>query len=190
MEEKETVEPNSMDTDEKDNSYEDAYEGDTYEEDSDDISLTNDIELLDSLEKIDWDQGFSVDIEEIDELQKKMFALLNVLIDLKDKNSGAKEASTMVAEITEYSRYFFSKEEEYLRKSKYPELELHSKEHRQFIKKTINLRREVAEDNNNLTYNVIKDLRDLLVDHLITSDLVYVPFLRISNYINECKAKK
>ena len=96
----------------------------------------------------------------------------------------------MVAEITEYSRYYFNREEDYLKKSGYPELNLHIKEHRQFIKTTINLRREVSEDKKNLTYKVIKELRDWLVDHVITSDLMYVPFLRTCNYIDDCKAKK
>ena len=167
----------------------DEMDDESFDEDSDD-GFKDKTESLSSLEKIDWDPGLSVDIEEIDELQKKMFALLNVLIDLKEKGAGEKEISTMVAEITEYSRYYFSKEEEYLKKSGYPELNLHIKEHRQFIKTTINLRREVSEDNKNLTYKIIKELRDWLVDHVITSDLMYVPFLRTCNYIDECKIKK
>ena len=55
------------------------------DEDSEDAHFNKDkTESLSGLEKIDWDSGLSVDIEEIDELQKKMFALLNVLIDLKE----------------------------------------------------------------------------------------------------------
>jgi len=93
----------------------------------------------------------------------------------------------MVAEINEYSRYFFSKEEEYLKKSGYPEINSHAKEHRKFIKTTISLRRQVTEDKDNLTYESIKQMRDWLVDHIITSDLLYVPFLRTTRYIKECK---
>ena len=145
------------------------------------------IDKVENIDKIEWDERLSVDIPEIDELQKKMFALLNVLIDLKQNHKDAKECSNMVAEINEYSRYFFSKEEEYLRKNGYPEIEIHAKEHRKFIKTVINLRRQVTEDKENLNYAVIKQMRDWLVDHIITSDLMYVPFIRTNTYLKELK---
>jgi len=140
---------------------------------------------MEKIEKIDWDKRLSVDIQEIDDLQQKMFALLNVLIDMREKRADAKDASNMVAEINEYSRYYFSKEEEYLKASRYPEFNSHAREHRQFIKTTISLRRQVAEDADNLTYAVIKQLRDWLVEHIISCDQMYVPFMRINNYIDE-----
>ena len=145
------------------------------------------MENVENIEKIEWDERLSVDIPEIDELQKKMFALLNVLIDLKHNQKDAKECSNMVAEINEYSRYFFSKEEEYLRKNGYPEIDTHAKEHRKFIKTVISLRRQVTEDKDNLNYDVIKQMRDWLVDHIITSDLMYVPFIRTNTYLKELK---
>lgn len=142
---------------------------------------------MDKLDKIDWDPSYSVDIPEIDELQKKMFALFNVLIDLKTEASDEKDAANMISEINEYCKFYFSKEEEYLKKEGYPEFESHSKEHRQFVKTTINLRREIAEEADNLTYQTIKDLREWLVNHIVKSDSLYVPFLRIKKYINESK---
>ncbi len=142
---------------------------------------------MDTLEKIEWDDKLSVDIPEIDELQKKMFALFNVLIDLNENKADAKECSNMVSEINEYCRYFFNKEEELLRRCNYPEVGAHAKKHRQFIKTTISLRRMVAEDKENLTFSVIKEMRDWLVDHIITKDLMYVPYVRIKNYIKESK---
>ncbi len=144
---------------------------------------------MEKIDKIEWDAGLSVDIPEIDELQKKIFALLDVLIDLKDDQANAKDSSINVAELTEYGRYYFSKEEEYLRKAGYPEIEVHAKEHRRFIKSTVSLRRQVAEDRNNLTYGIIKELRDWLIVHISTHDHKYVPFLRTNSYILECRAK-
>ncbi len=84
------------------------------------------------MEKIEWDKKLSVDIPEIDELQKKMFALINALIDLMERNAEGKECANMISEISEYSKYYFSIEEEYLKKNKYPEFADHSKMHRKF----------------------------------------------------------
>ncbi|MBF0378852.1 MAG: hemerythrin family protein [Desulfamplus sp.] len=140
---------------------------------------------------IEWEQSLSVDIPEIDELQKKIFAMLNGLINNHDQDDEiVKDGAAMVAELTEYSRYYFSKEEEYLRRCGYPDIDCHSKEHRQFIKNTINLRRQVSEDKKNLCYDSVSNLRDWLVNHISGTDHIYVPFVRINNYVEECRIKR
>ena len=142
-----------------------------------------------TLDKIDWDPAFSVDIPEVDDLQKKMFALFNALIDLKDNNADAKDCTNMISEINEYCKFYFSKEEEFLRKEGYPDFESHIKEHRQFVKSTISLRREVAETIDNLTWDVIHELREWLIEHIKNSDSLFVPFLRIKKYVKESGSK-
>lgn len=137
------------------------------------------------MEKIEWTEDLSVDLREIDDLQKKMFALFNALIDLKESDAEAKECANMMSEINEYAKYYFSQEEEILRENKYPELELHSGEHKHFTKHTISMRRIVSEDKENLTYESIRELQDWLVDHIKEHDLLYVPFLRINRFIEE-----
>ncbi|THB79841.1 MAG: chemotaxis protein [Desulfobacteraceae bacterium] len=142
-----------------------------------------------TLEKVDWDPAFSVDIPEIDELQKKMFALFNALIDLKDKGADTKDCTNMISEINEYCKFYFSKEEEYLKREGYPDFESHIREHRQFVKSTISLRREVADTMDNMTYEVIDELREWLIAHIKNSDSLYVPFLRIKKYVKESSSK-
>ncbi|MFO7754245.1 MAG: bacteriohemerythrin [Desulfobacteraceae bacterium] len=137
------------------------------------------------IEKFEWTEDLSVDLREIDELQKKMFALFNALLDLKERDAEAKECANMISEINEYAKYYFSREEEILKENKYPELELHSGEHKNFTKHTVSMRRVVAEDKDNLTYENITELRDWLVDHIKEHDLLYVPFLRINRFIEE-----
>lgn len=41
----------------------------------------------------------------------------------------------------------------------------------------------------NLTMEVILDLRDWLLEHIETSDSMYVPFLRIHQYVDDCGKK-
>ncbi len=142
------------------------------------------------MKKIEWDKELSVDIPEIDELQKKMFALINALIDLKEKNADEKECANMISEISEYSKYFFSIEEEYLKKSRYPELSEHSKMHRKFETFVMDLRRLVSDDKKNLNKEMINNLKDLLIDHIKIFDLKYVPFLRINSFIDKFEKKK
>ncbi len=137
------------------------------------------------MKKIEWNQKLSVDIPEIDELQKKMFALINALIDLLEGGAVEKECANMISEITEYSKYYFSIEEEYLKKNKYPEFANHSKMHRKFETFVMDLRRLVADDKSNLTEEIINNLTSLLIDHIKTFDLKYVPFLRTNSFIGK-----
>ncbi len=139
--------------------------------------------------QIEWDPKFSVDVAEIDNHQKKMFALFNELIDLKHKKSDPKALANMISEINDYGKLYFSTEEKILRKKNYPDREIHARAHRRFIRSAISLRREIAEDVDNLTMDTILELRNWLVDHIKTSDALYVPFLRVHHYIEDSMQK-
>jgi len=140
-------------------------------------------------EKMEWEPKYSVDIEEIDEHQKKMFELFNQLIDMKKSEVDVKEIVNMISVINEYSKLYFSTEEKYLRKKDYPDFEAHSKAHRQFTKSFISLRRNVSDDIGILTFEVIDELRNWLINHMLTFDSLYIPFLRIDRYIDESKQR-
>ncbi|MCK5097238.1 MAG: hemerythrin family protein [Desulfobacteraceae bacterium] len=141
------------------------------------------------MEKIEWDEKLSVDIPEIDELQKKLFALINALIDLMESNAEKKECANMISEISEYSKYFFSIEEEYLKRNKYPEFIEHSKMHRKFESFVMDFRRLVADDKNNLNDEIVTELKNLLTNHIKTFDLKFVPFLRINSFTSRHSKK-
>lgn len=138
---------------------------------------------------MDWDPKFSVDIEEIDVHQQKMFVLFNQLIELKENKKDAKECINLISEINDEAKLYFSTEEKILRLNKYPDFQTHSKAHREFTKRSISLRREISEDINNLTIDVIVELRQWLIDHIQSFDSLYIPFIRITDYIKNSKKK-
>ncbi len=51
---------------------------------------------MSSIEKLNWDPKYSVDIEEIDACQKKAFELFNKLIDLKEEETESKIFINMI----------------------------------------------------------------------------------------------
>ncbi len=139
---------------------------------------------------IDWDPKFGVEVEEVDNYQKSLFDQFNELIDLKQKKTDPKIIANMISEINDAGKLFFSSEEKLLKKRKYPDFDAHVRQHRHFIKTSINMRREIAEDVENLTLEAIVDLRDWMVEHIETSDCEYKPFLRIHQYIDDVTKKK
>ena len=141
------------------------------------------------IKKIEWDPKYIVGIEEIDDFQKKMFDMFNELIDMKNIDADAKAYGGLISDINDYGKLYFSREEKILKKRGYPDFDSHTKAHRQFIRSSISLRREIAEDINNLTIEAILELRDWLVNHIETTDSLYIPFLRIHQYIDDRNKK-
>jgi hemerythrin len=142
-----------------------------------------------NIEKIEWEKKYSVDVEEIDIHQKKMFELFNQLIDMKSSNTDIKDCINVITEINEYSKLYFSTEEKYLKKKGYPDFHSHAKAHRKFAKISISLRREISENEDSLTLDVIEEMRNWLINHILTRDTLYIPFLRINQYIEDSKKK-
>lgn len=139
--------------------------------------------------KIEWEPAFSVDVEEIDVHQKKMFDLFNELIELKQKKADPKVIANLVSDINDYGKLYFTTEEKILKERQYPDRDMHARGHRRFIRNAISLRREIVEDVDNLTMDGILSLRDWLIEHILTSDVLYVPFLRIHRYIEDASRK-
>lgn len=142
------------------------------------------------LEKMEWEPRFSVDIEQIDTHQQKMFELFNELIEMKNSKADPKDFINQISAINDYSKMYFSTEERMMKQKKYPDAAIHSKEHRQFTKRFITIRREVAEDIENLTEDIIDELRQWLITHILVTDVRYIPFLRISRFIEEARGNK
>ena len=142
-----------------------------------------------NFERIEWEKKYSVDVEEIDIHQKKMFELFNLLIDMKTSKTDIKDCINVITEINDYSKLYFSTEEKYLKKKGYPDFNSHAKAHRQFAKISISLRREISENEDSLTLDVIEEMRNWLINHILTRDTLYIPFLRINQYIEDSKKK-
>lgn len=139
---------------------------------------------------IEWDKKYSVDVPELDACQKQLMDMFNALIEMKTNKGSAKDVANLVTDINDFSKIFFSKEEKILGQKGYPDLDTHSKSHRRFIKKAIGLRREIAEDVDNLAIEDIVALRDWLITHFESADTLYIPFLRIHRYVDECEDRK
>lgn len=138
------------------------------------------------IRKVNWYEKYSVDIQEIDDCQKKIFNLFNELIDKKRSNADIKEITSMISTITDCAKSYFLIEEKHMKKGGYPDCDAHAKNHRRcFIKELKNFRRKVADDDKYFTNDAIKELRDWLINHILRDDSLFVPFLRINSYLKE-----
>jgi hemerythrin len=125
------------------------------------------------MEKIKWLDTFSVGVEEIDIQHKKLIEIINELIDHRDVNSDSEVISETLNKMTDYIKYHFSYEEEYLKEINYPELVIHELEHLDFIEKTTNFCIGTLNVEKNISEDILQFLKDWLINHILKSDMKY-----------------
>ncbi|PKL84234.1 MAG: hemerythrin [Ignavibacteriae bacterium HGW-Ignavibacteriae-3] len=131
--------------------------------------------------KVDWSDNYSVGIDEIDNQHKKLFDILNILIESKELRIHSKNITNTLTKMVEYANYHFQTEEKYMLKYKYPEYALHKKEHKEFIKKTGHLCMATMEGNEMVPIELLTFLESWLVNHILKTDMKLKPFFLDKN---------
>ena len=124
-----------------------------------------------NLQKVKWKIEYSINNKEIDEQHKKLFDVLNILIENKEVNIDSKIITDTLLEMLNYAEYHFSTEEKYMLRLNYPEYNEHKKEHRDFIKKTSLLSLRAMENDETIPLEILIFLNEWLVNHILKSDL-------------------
>ena len=75
-----------------------------------------------------WTMAYSVDVPEIDEQHKRLFALVNDLHHAM-KTGKDKDLARIIDAVVDYTDYHFKAEEELLRSCAYPEFDEHKEMH-------------------------------------------------------------
>lgn len=129
------------------------------------------------MQKIEWIDTFSVGIEEMDLQHKKLIEIINELIEHQDVNSDSEVISHTLTKMTDYIKYHFTYEEEYLKSIDYPQLVSHELEHLDFIEKTTNFCIGTLNVEKNISEDILKFLKEWLIDHILKSDMKYKEFV-------------
>ena len=133
---------------------------------------------------IEWSQEYSVNIKKIDEQHKKLINVINKLYDGLSGDSKetflspAKEIiNNAIAELTDYTKYHFSEEEALMRNLSYPDYLSHKAKHDDFVLKVIEFQDSYRKGHILvLSVEIIRFLRDWLLNHILTIDKQYSPF--------------
>lgn len=132
------------------------------------------------IEKVEWEDEYSVGIDEIDNQHKKLVGIMNELCDLLTINSKnyAAEASVVVKELADYTDYHFKCEEkEYFGKYDYPSADIHVMQHNNFIS-------QVADKVKHIDKMTIEDgkmfysyLKTWLLNHIARADKAWATYV-------------
>jgi hemerythrin len=125
-----------------------------------------------------WSDEYSVEFGPLDEQHKKLVDITNELLKICKEGSKVSRMDFMLSfsKAGDYARTHFSSEEEYMQKAGYPALDVHKKEHENFLAEVKNAFNEFKESDSAPSGLAIF-LKKWLLNHIAVKDKQYVPYL-------------
>jgi hemerythrin len=120
-----------------------------------------------------WDASYSVKVAKCDEDHKKLFSLLNALHEAMKVGKGTQILHQVVADLANYARLHFAREEALLEMTKYPALAPHRAQHEEFVRRVAQFQQDLKTGNTNQSIAVANFLTDWLVKHIQQTDVKY-----------------
>ncbi len=127
---------------------------------------------------IEWQDEYSVGIEEVDAQHKELVAILDDLYNALLKAQGAEVVGSTLERLTEYTRNHFATEERLFKKYSYPEEQEHKKEHGEFLQKLNSFIKEHERGNKLIGVDLVHFVRDWFEDHFKVTDYRYSSFFK------------
>lgn len=124
-------------------------------------------------DKLEWEDMYSVDVEQIDNQHKRLFEIINELAELLNINASKTDLNAIIDKLMEYKKFHFATEEKYFKDFDYEKTDEHISSHRSFDNKIKEIKVRCGDDFYLLGYELIDFLEDWLIGHLMTADQEY-----------------
>ena len=125
------------------------------------------------MERISWDQSFSVGVAELDGQHRDIVKTINLLISDFDAQARSETISEALTRLTKYAAEHFETEERLLADHGYPELFSQKGDHKEFRKKVVALCADAMSGKPSMSKELLQYLRDWWADHILKKDMKY-----------------
>lgn len=126
-----------------------------------------------STKKLEWEQKYSVGVEELDNQHKLMFVTINELLDAINENKTEEHLGHIIESLVKYKTFHFATEEKYFKQFNYEESEEHILKHREFNEKLTALKEKYPSYTVEFAFELVDFLEDWLINHLMVEDQKY-----------------
>ena len=130
----------------------------------------------DKKEYLTWSDEYSVGVTEFDNEHKVLIKMLNDLHEAMQVGKGKAVMTTILDDMIKYVGTHFANEEKHMVELNYPDYEEHKKQHREFVKKTLEFQEKFNDGKLGLSVEVMFFLKDWTLSHIKGSDQSYGPF--------------
>ena len=129
------------------------------------------------MEKIIWNDQFSVGVKKMDVQHQKIIRIFNTLVDNAQANAGSETVSKMLAEMVEYASEHFNCEEQLLKDHAHPDLEQQKNDHREFRRQAGEFCLLASKADKKVTHDLLHYLHDWWTNHILCEDKKYAALL-------------
>lgn len=121
----------------------------------------------------EWDEKFSVGMEEIDDQHKKLIDMINDLSDAMSAGKSKEVMGDILKGLVQYGVIHFDTEEKLFKRYNYENSAEHIKQHEGFKKEATKLLEEYEAGSFKVSLETLMFLKDWVINHIKKQDLQY-----------------
>ncbi|MDY0201327.1 MAG: bacteriohemerythrin [Bacteroidales bacterium] len=133
------------------------------------------------MELFKWNSAYSVNVVSIDKDHQVIFGLLNELYNAVAAGKGGTAVHDVVKSLVKYAQRHFRREELLMEQAGYPYLKNHIALHEYFEQSVFKYAKQLTENSEGITIEVLSFMRDWLIQHIQGVDMDFVPYLKSKN---------
>ncbi len=122
---------------------------------------------------VEWDDAYSVDIQEIDEQHKCLIDIMNELYVALANKSNRDLIADVLDKLVEYTKVHFAVEETLMRIFHYEDYEAHKEIHDRIVVRVLEYQGQFKAGNDKVGMELLMYLKDWLFDHINKVDKAY-----------------
>jgi len=122
---------------------------------------------------IEWKEGFSVGLPDIDQQHRRLLAIINRLHDAMKTGSARAQIIGVVDELVAYTHEHFTYEERLMIAAKYPGVREHIRKHRAMTAQVAAYCEKVRHDKASTPLQLMEFLKGWLSNHILHTDMDY-----------------
>jgi len=123
------------------------------------------------MELIQWDDGLSVGVPEIDEQHKKLIGFINNLVKCEvDSKAQDEQIQSVLSGLFNYTSYHFFAEEQIMEASEYPNYDKHKDEHAALTAEVIDYFDRYLGGDRDIRSRLYEFLKGWLLNHIQVTD--------------------
>ncbi len=126
---------------------------------------------------IEWTNEYSVNVKQMDDEHKKLFALLDEYYEAMSQKRTKEAMAKIMKGLLDYATYHFGDEEKLMLQHGFAGYPEQREQHAYFLSTVQDYQKRLAEGKLLLSVEITSFLRDWLVKHIQAKDKQYGPFL-------------
>ena len=135
-----------------------------------------------NLKRMEWQDSFSVGIDEVDDQHKTLVALLNQLHAAIRDRRGSDACRETLDRLAEYTVTHFRLEESLMKASNYAGFAGHKQQHEDLIAQIAILRGKLDEHDTSISFELLHFLQVWLTKHINESDKRFGAYFQMSDH--------